>query len=97
MVLHYTKSIKTTQHQDIDMITLDELKHYFRHQSTATEDFTPPENYEYQTINQQIKVTGFVHKDNLASLLEMLNAVGFVFEGYRDRAPYFVKPDPDPL
>jgi hypothetical protein len=78
-------------------MTLDELTNYFRFQSTATEEFTPPDQYEYQTINE-VKVTGFVRPDNFAALLDMLNAVGFIFEGYKDKTPIFIKPtNPDAL
>jgi len=74
-------------------LTLDDLKYHFRHQLTATEDYTPPEQMEYQTIDGRTKVTGFVKEANLPGLLDMLNSAGFLFEGYRDRAPYFVKPE----
>ena len=78
-------------------MTLTELEHYFRFQSTATEKFTPPDQYEYQTVNavDGVKVTGFVKPENFVGLLDMLNAVGFEFEGYKDKAPYFVKPSID--
>jgi hypothetical protein len=80
-------------------MTLDELKNYFKFQSTLTETFTPPDQYEYQTINTDgIKVTGFVKPENFGALLDMLNALGFVFEGYKDKAPIFIKPsNPDTL
>jgi len=80
-------------------MTLDELKNYFRFQSTATETFTPPEQYEYQTISKEgVKVTGFVKPHNFAALLDMINAVGFIFEGYKDKAPIFIIPtNPDTL
>jgi hypothetical protein len=78
-------------------MTLDELTHFFRFQSTATESYTPPDQYEYQTVNaiDGVKVTGFVKPENLPGLLDMLNAVGFIHEGYKDKAPYFVKPNSD--
>jgi hypothetical protein len=80
-------------------MTLDELKNHFRFQSTLTETFTPPDQYEYQTISKEgVKVTGFVKPDNFAALLDMLNAVGFIFEGYKDKAPIFIVPaNPDTL
>ena len=79
-------------------MTLEELTHHFRHQTTPTENFTPIDKLEYQTIDANgTKVTGFATKETLPGLLEMINGAGFVFEGFRDRAPYFVKPDPNPV
>jgi hypothetical protein len=80
-------------------MTLTELENLFRFQSTATETFTPAEQYEYQTISiEGTKVTGFVKPENFAGLLDMLNTVGFVFECYKDKAPIFIKPsNPDTL
>jgi hypothetical protein len=80
-------------------MTLDELKNYFRFQSTLTETYTPLDQYEYQTISKEgVKVVGFVKPENFAALLDMINAVGFIFEGYKDKAPIFIIPaNPDTL
>ena len=80
-------------------MTLEQLTEYFKHQLTETETYTPPETMEYQTIDSSngVKVAGFVKKEHLPGLLDMLNTAGFQHEGYRDRAPYFVKPDPNPV
>jgi len=97
------RNIETIQHQVINgdpmttkKMTLEELTNHFRHQLTATEDFVPtPEKLEYQTIDSTNgnKITGFAKLDSLPGLLEMLNTAGFQFEGFRDKAPYFVKPE----
>jgi hypothetical protein len=76
-------------------MTLDELTAYFKHQLTASENWTPPEKLEYQTIDafNGTKATLHVLEKNLPDLLETFNKGGYLFEGYRDRTPYFVKPE----
>jgi hypothetical protein len=72
-------------------MTIDDLKHHFRHQLTATEEYTPPTQLEYMIIDGQTKLTKRVDADKLDSLIPMLD--NFIFEGYKDRMPYFVKPE----
>jgi hypothetical protein len=70
-------------------MTLEDLQHVFRHQTTATEEYTPLTQLEYMIIDGQTKLTKRVDTDKLDSLIPMLDT--FVFEGYKDRMPYFVK------
>jgi len=72
-------------------MTLQDLQHVFRHQTTATEDYIPPSQLEYMIIDGQTKLTKKVDADKLDSLIPTLD--NFVFEGYKDRMPYFVKPE----
>jgi len=72
-------------------MTLEDLQHVFRHQTTATEDYIPPSQLEYMIIDGQTKLTKKVDADKLDSLIPTLD--NFVFEGYKDRMPYFVKPE----
>jgi len=72
-------------------MTLEDLQHIFRHQTTATEEYTPSSQLEYMIIDGQTKLTKHVDADKLESLVPTLD--NFVFEGYKDRTPYFVKPE----
>jgi len=76
--------------KEIDM-TLDDLKHLFRLQTMADENFTPTDRLEYILYEGKTKLTLNVDKDKLADILPTLD--NFEFEGYKDRSPYFVKPD----
>jgi hypothetical protein len=92
MDLPYTRSIKITHHQDIKM-TLAELEHIFRHQTTASKDYTPLDELDYWLFNGFEKVHCIVARDNIASVINVLD--GYEFEGYRDKSPTFIKPDAD--
>jgi hypothetical protein len=72
-------------------MTADDLKHIFRHQTTASEEYVPPETLEYMLIDQGTRLTKTCAVDQLASLVPTLD--NFVFEGYRDRMPIFIKPE----
>ena len=72
-------------------MTADDLKHIFRHQTTASEDYVPLETLEYMLIENGTRLTKTCAVDQLASLVPTLD--NFVFEGYRDRMPIFIKPE----
>jgi hypothetical protein len=73
-------------------MTLDELKHIFRHQMTESEDFKPTDNLEYWLFSGQDKVLAKVKAEDLEkNVLPALE--GYQFDGYRNRTPLFVKPD----
>jgi len=70
---------------------LSDLEHIFRFQTTATEDYTPTDTVVYMIFEGQSRVEGRHSVKDLAGLVPLLD--NFVFEGYRDRTPLFVKPD----
>jgi hypothetical protein len=69
----------------------DDLKHIFRHQTTASEDYVPPATLEYMLIENGTRLTKTCAVDQLETLVPLLD--NFVFEGYRDRMPIFIKPE----
>jgi len=72
-------------------MTLEDLQHIFRHQTTATEDYTPKDTVEYVLIEGQSRITGTYDAHNLEGLVALLD--NFVFDAYRDRTPVFIKPE----
>ena len=74
-------------------MTLTELEHIFRHQTTASKDYTPPNELEYWVFNGFEKARCIVAHDNIASIIPLLE--GYEFEGYRDKSPTFIKPEAD--
>lgn len=72
-------------------MTPRELELIFRHQLTETEEYTPPDELDYWLFNGFEKVQGTVARDNIASLVPLLE--GYVLEGYRDKTPLFIKPE----
>jgi hypothetical protein len=72
-------------------MTIDELQHLFRFQTTTTADYTPNTELEYVVINDRGRQTLKHPADQLEGIVSLLN--GLVFEGYRDRTPIFVKPE----
>jgi hypothetical protein len=74
-------------------MTLDELKHIFRFQTTKSEDFEPIAQVEYQLINGQNKVIGKHDADKMDTLLAQLLEGQYILDAYRDRMPVFIKPE----
>jgi hypothetical protein len=72
-------------------MTLEDLQHIFRHQTTTTEEYTPSSVLEYMLIENNDKLPGKVNSSELETLVPLLD--NFVFEGYKNRVPYFVKPE----
>jgi hypothetical protein len=72
-------------------MTLEDLEHIFRFQTTVTEDFTPTGTLEYMLFDGQNKITGNCAVAELEKLVTTLD--NFVFDGYRNRTPLFVKPE----
>jgi len=72
-------------------MTIDELTHLFRFQTTATADYVPATELEYTVINDRGRQTLKHPADKLEGIVSSLD--GLVFEGYRDRTPIFVKPE----
>jgi hypothetical protein len=70
-------------------MTVDDLKHIFRHQTTETEDYIPKDTLDYLLIEGNNRIPGSIITDKMSDLVLMLD--NFVFEGYKDRVPYFVK------
>lgn len=74
-------------------MTLEDLTHIFRFQTNPPEGELPPEVLSYTLFEGQNRLTKTVKADDLASIVPMLD--NFSFEGYSDRTPLFVKPDPN--
>ena len=72
-------------------MTLSDLEHIFRFQTTQTEDYTPSDTLVYMIFEGQNRVEGKHSAKDLASLIPLLD--NFVFDGYRDKTPLFVKPE----
>jgi hypothetical protein len=72
-------------------MTLDDLKHIFRHQTTATDEYTPSDTLVYLLFEGQNRLEGKIAVDKMEDLVAMLD--NFQFDGYRDRTPLFIKPD----
>ena len=72
-------------------MTLQELEHIFRFQTTATKDYTPGKEVEYTTIKDRGRVTVKHPASQLEGIVSSLD--GLVFEGYNNRTPIFVKPE----
>jgi hypothetical protein len=70
---------------------IEDLTHIFRHQTTATENFTPSDVLDYMLIDGQNKLVKHVDVSKLAELIPALEH--YVFEGYKDRMPIFLKPE----
>jgi hypothetical protein len=71
---------------------LDDLTHIFRFQTTADVDYAPKDVVDYVLIEGQNRMSGEHDAHDLAGLVILLD--NFVFDGYRDRTPIFIKPDP---
>jgi hypothetical protein len=72
-------------------MTIEDLTHIFRFQTTVTEDYTPSDTLEYMLIDGQTKIVKQVDATKLEELIPALD--NFVFEGYKDRMPLFLKPE----
>ena len=72
-------------------MTVDDLKHIFRFQTTADADHSPKNTVDYLFIEGQNRMPGTHDAYDLEGLIVLLD--NFVFEGYRDRTPVFVKPE----
>ena len=70
---------------------LSDLEHIFRFQTTQTEDYTPSDTLVYMLFEGQGSTTGKHSAKDLAGLIPLLD--NFVFDGYRDRTPLFIKPE----
>ena len=74
-------------------MTHDDLKHVFRFQTTADAEYTPKDTVDYWLFEGQNKILGTHDAYDLEGLVILLDT--FEFEGYKDRVPTFVKPDPN--
>jgi hypothetical protein len=72
-------------------MNLDDLKHMFRHQLTESKDYVPTDTLEYMLIERGGRLTKTCAVDQLDTLLPLLD--NFIFEGFRDRMPIFIKPE----
>jgi hypothetical protein len=72
-------------------MNLQDLQHIFRFQTTEDEHFTPNGKLTYILVDGRNKLPGSVSTDKMEDLVTLLD--NFVFEGYTDRTPYFIKPE----
>ena len=74
-------------------MTLQDLQHIFRHQTTATDDYIPKDTLDYVLFEGQNRINGSCPLTDIEKLIVLLD--NFQFDGYRDRTPLFIKPDPN--
>jgi hypothetical protein len=72
-------------------MTLDELKHIFRHQTTATDDYIPKDTVDYMVFEGQNRISASCPVNEMEKLITLLDT--YQFDGYRDRTPLFIKPE----
>ena len=72
-------------------MTPDDLKHVFRFQTTATDDYIPKDTLDYLLIEGNNRIPGSIAVAKMADLVALLD--NFQFEGYKDRMPIFIKPE----
>jgi hypothetical protein len=72
-------------------MTLEDLQHIFRFQTTATEDYVPLDTVSYMMFEGQNRISKTHSAKELATLLPLLD--NFILDGYRDKTPLFVKPE----
>jgi len=72
-------------------MTAEELKDIFKHQTTASDSYTPSGTLEYIKIDGQTRLSFTHNADDIAGIVPALE--GFVFDAYRDRTPIFIKPE----
>jgi hypothetical protein len=72
-------------------MTLDDLKHIFRFQTTATDTYVPNGKLEYMLFEGNSRIAGSVAVEEIESLIVLLD--NFQFDGYRDKTPLFIKPE----
>jgi len=73
-------------------MTVEDLEHIFRHQLHPEKPEEREENLYYMIIEGSTKlVNRFDYNKGFDQLLPLLD--NFIFEGYKDRMPYFVKPE----
>jgi hypothetical protein len=72
-------------------MNIDDLKHVFRHQLTESKDYVPTNTLDYMLIERGGKLTKTCQVDQIDTLLPLLD--NFIFDGFADRMPIFVKPE----
>jgi hypothetical protein len=72
-------------------MTLQELEHIFRFQTTETEDYIPTGRVEYILFEGRVQTPATRNVADLEGLIPLLE--GFVLEGYRDKTPLFIRPE----
>jgi hypothetical protein len=72
-------------------MTLDDLKHIFKHQLTPTEDYVPKDTLDYMLFEGMSKIQGSCPVNDLEKLIPLLD--NFILDGYRDKMPLFIKPE----
>jgi hypothetical protein len=72
-------------------MNVQDLQHIFRSQTTADVDYTPKDTVEYLLIERGGQFTGTHDVHDLEGLIVLLE--NFIFDGYRDRTPIFLKPE----
>lgn len=72
-------------------MSIEDLKHLFRFQTTESKDYVPSDTLEYMLIERGGRLTKTCVVDQLDTLLPLLD--NFIFEGFKDRTPIFIKPE----
>jgi len=71
-------------------MTLEQLQHIFRFQTTEDEDFKPTGKLNYILFDGRSQTNGSVPAEDIVKLPELLK--NYEHEGYRDRTPLFINP-----
>jgi hypothetical protein len=74
-------------------MTLDDIKHLFRFQTETTKDYTPTGTLNYILFDGRDAQPKTIAANQIDTLAYTLTE--YVHEGYRDRTPLFIKPDPN--
>ena len=82
---------QSLQLQRQNNMTLDDLKHIFRFQTTATDDYVPNGRLDYVLIERNTKLPASTSADQMETLVLLLD--NFVFDAYMDKTPVFIKPE----
>jgi hypothetical protein len=74
-------------------MTLDEIKQIFRYQTEETPDYKPTGTLNFILFTGRDVQPKTIAADQIDTLAYTLT--DFTHEGYRDRTPLFIKPDPN--
>jgi hypothetical protein len=74
-------------------MTLEEIKTIFRFQTEETADYKPTGTLNYILFNGRDALPKTIAASQIDTLAYTLTE--YTHEGYRDRTPLFIKPDPN--
>jgi hypothetical protein len=72
-------------------MTADELQNIFRFQTTADADYVPSDSVDFILVSDRGRLLNSCPVAKISDILPRLD--GFLFEGYSNRTPIFIKPE----